>query len=135
MWKRHVVYESGPRSVIITLANKLYRILEVALLTAISLITTKQCSKIISRTKKFFFLLIHTQGKKKVVATTSRQGSSSQQQQMDKVMEEYRDIFSSPTWVPLHCQIKHSIDLTSSALLPNKPIYRCSILENDEIRM
>jgi hypothetical protein len=112
LWKRHVVYESRPHSVIITLGNKLYRIPEVAPPTTISLITAKKCSKIISQTRKFVFLMIHPQGKKKVVATASRQGSSTQQQQMDKVMEEYRDIFSSPTGVPLHCQVKHSIDLT-----------------------
>ena len=38
---------------------------------------------------------------------------------MDKVMEEYEEIFSSLTEVPLHCQDKHSIDLTPNALLPN----------------
>eukprot|EP00253_Pinus_taeda_P034537 PITA_34537 len=53
---------------------------------------------------------------------------------MDKVVEEYEDIFTSPAGVPLHCQVKHSIDLTPGALLPNGPIYRCSILENDEIK-
>ena len=31
LWKRHVVYESKPRSVIITLGRQLYRIPEVAL--------------------------------------------------------------------------------------------------------
>ena len=49
-------------------------------------------------------------------------------------MEEYQDIFTSPTGVPLHCQVKHPIDLTPGAPLPNGPIYRCSILENDEIK-
>ena len=53
---------------------------------------------------------------------------------MDKVVEEYRDIFTSPTGVPLHCQVKHLIDLTLGAPLPNEPIYRCSVLENDEIK-
>jgi len=66
--------------------------------TSISLITAKQCSKIISQTSKFVFLMIFPQGKK-VVAMTSRKGSSTQQQQMDKVMEEYRDIFASPTGI------------------------------------
>ncbi len=134
LWKRHAVYESRPRSVIITLANKLYKIPEVAPPTAISLITAKQCSKIISQTRKFVFLMIRPQGKKKVVATASRQGSSAQQNQMDKIVEEYRDIFASPTGIPLHCQVKHSIDLTPGTPLPNGPIYRCSALENDEIK-
>jgi len=78
--------------------------------------------------------MIRPQGKKKTVATTSRQGPSARQQQMDKVVEEYEDIFTSPTGVPLHCQVKHPIDLTPGAPLPNGPIYRCSVLENDEIK-
>eukprot|EP00253_Pinus_taeda_P009272 PITA_09272 len=49
-------------------------------------------------------------------------------------MEEYEDIFTSPVRVPLHCQVKHSINLTPGAPLPNGPIYRHSILENDEIK-
>jgi hypothetical protein len=53
---------------------------------------------------------------------------------MDKVVEEYEDIFTSPTGVPLHCQVKHPIDLTPGAPLPNGPIYQRSILENEEIK-
>ncbi len=68
--------------------------------------------------------MIFPQGKKKVVATISRQGSSTQQQQMDKVVEEYRDIFASPIGVPLHCQVNHSIDLTLSMPFPNGSIYQ-----------
>ena len=80
--------------------------------------------------------MIHPRGKKKTVATStaSRQGCSTWQQQMDKVVEEYRDIFTSPTGIPLHCQVKHSIDLTRGAPLPNRPIYRRSVLENNEIQ-
>jgi hypothetical protein len=78
--------------------------------------------------------MIRPQGKRKTVAMTSRKVPTARKQQMDKVMEEYEDIFTSPTWVPLHCQVKHPIDLTPGALLPNGPIYRCSVLENDEIK-
>eukprot|EP00253_Pinus_taeda_P002922 PITA_02922 len=53
---------------------------------------------------------------------------------MDKVVEEYKDIFTSLAGVPLHCQVKHSIDLTPGVPLPNGPIYQCSVLENDEIK-
>ena len=53
---------------------------------------------------------------------------------MDKVVEEYEDIFTSPEGVPLHCKVKHPIDLTLGAPLPNGPIYRRSVLENDEIK-
>jgi hypothetical protein len=49
-------------------------------------------------------------------------------------MEEYSDNFFSPTGVPLHCQVKYPIDLTPGALLPNGPVYRCSLLENEEIK-
>ena len=48
LWKRHVLYESRPRGVIITLGRQLYRIPEVALPTIISLISVKKCIKVIS---------------------------------------------------------------------------------------
>jgi hypothetical protein len=47
LWKLHAVYESRPRSVIITLGRQLYRIPEVAPPIAISLISAKKCSKVI----------------------------------------------------------------------------------------
>ena len=53
---------------------------------------------------------------------------------MDKVVEEYGDIFTSRTGVPLHCQVKHAIDLTLGASLPNGSIYQCFVLENNEIK-
>jgi hypothetical protein len=53
---------------------------------------------------------------------------------VDGIVEEYKDIFSSPTEVPMHYQVKHPIDLTLSAPLPNGPIYRHSLMENDESR-
>ena len=78
--------------------------------------------------------MICPQGKNNIVATTSKQGSSARQQQMDKVVEEYEDFFTSPAKVPLHYQVKHSIDMTPGTPLPNGSIYRRSILENDEIK-
>jgi len=54
LWKRHVMYESMTHVVIVTLGNKLYKISEVASPTTISLITAKQCSKLISKTANFF---------------------------------------------------------------------------------
>ena len=53
---------------------------------------------------------------------------------MEKVVEEYGDIFTSPTGVPLHYQVKHLIDMTPGAPLPNGPIYRHSVLENNEMK-
>ena len=53
---------------------------------------------------------------------------------MDKVVEEYKEIFSSPIGVPMHYQVKHSIDLTPDAPLPNGIIYRHSLIENEEIK-
>ena len=55
-------------------------------------------------------------------------------QQMDKFVEEYGDIFTSPAGVPLHCQVKNPIDLTPGAPLPNGLIYRCSVVENNELK-
>ena len=80
--------------------------------------------------------MIRSQGEKKVVATSmaSTQDSTKQQKQVDKVVEKYKNIFTSPNGVPLHCQVKRSIDLTLGAPLPNGPIYRRSLLENEEIK-
>ena len=58
LWKRHAMYVSRPRAVIMTLGNKLYRIPEVPPPPTISLVTKKQCSKLISQTRKFVFLMI-----------------------------------------------------------------------------
>jgi hypothetical protein len=130
------VYDSRPRSVIITLDRKLYRILEVVPPTAISLMTAKQCRKVISQTRKFVFFVIRAQSEQKVVATSMAfaAGLSMQQNQVDKVMEEYKEIFSSPNRVPLHFQVKHSIDLTPNAPLPNGPVYHHSLSKNEEIK-
>jgi hypothetical protein len=91
LWKRHVMYESRPHNVIITLGRQLYRIPEVAPPTTISLISTKQCSKVISQTRKFIFFVICAHSKKKVAATSvaSTQSLSLQQNQVDKIVEEY----------------------------------------------
>ena len=68
LWKWHDVYESIPHYCIVYLGNMLYKILEVVLLSAISLISAKQNSKLISQTRKFVLFLIHSQGKGKVIA-------------------------------------------------------------------
>jgi len=61
-------------------------------------------------------------------------GSSMQKKQVDMVMEEYKDIFSSPTGVPFHYQVKHSFDLTPGAPLPKRPIYHYSSMENSKYK-
>jgi hypothetical protein len=136
LWKHHVVYEYRPRSVIITLNRKLYRIPEAVPPSAISLTSAKQCRKVISQTGKFVFFMIRSQNKQNITTTSrvSMTDLSTQQKQVDKVMEEYSDIFSSPTGVPLHCQVKNPIGLTPDAPLPNGPVYRRSLLENEEIK-
>ena len=64
MWKCHVVYESRPRSVIVTLGNQLYRIPEAMPKTIVSLITTKQCRKVISQKLKLVLFMYHSKGEK-----------------------------------------------------------------------
>ena len=126
------MYELRPCDVIISLGNLLYRIPEIAPPTATSLITTKKCSKLISQTRKLIFCLVWSQSKGKIVATsmTPVEGSSKKQQnQMDMVMKAYRNFFSSPTRTSLHYQVRHSLDLTQRAPLPNGSIYHYSILE------
>jgi hypothetical protein len=130
------MYESRPHNVIINLGRRLYRIPEVAPPTAIYLISTKQCNKVISQTETFIFFVIRAHSMHKVTATfvASTQSLSLQQKQVNEIVEEYKDIFSSPTGVPTKFQVKHPIDLTLDAALPNGPVYSRSLMENDEIR-
>jgi hypothetical protein len=65
---------------------------------------------------------------------TSTQSLSLYQNQVDKIAEEYKYIFSSPTGVSMHFQVKHPIDLTPGAPLPNGPFYHRPLMENDEIK-
>jgi hypothetical protein len=136
LWKRHDVYESRSRSVIITLNRKLYSIPKAVQPNVISLIPAKQCIKVISQMGKFVLFVILSQNERKIT-TTSRVSAvelSTQQKKVDKVVEEYSYIFSSPTGVPLHYQVKHPIDLTPNAPLPNGPVCHHSMLENEEIK-
>jgi hypothetical protein len=80
LWKYHDVYESRPDSIIINLKRKLCRIPKAVLPSAISLISSKQCRKVISQTKKFVFFVIRSQSERKIIAT------STQKKQVDKVM-------------------------------------------------
>jgi len=56
LWKRHVVYESRPCVVIVTLGNKLYRIPEVASPTTISLVTAKNVVSSFPKPRNLFSL-------------------------------------------------------------------------------
>jgi hypothetical protein len=53
---------------------------------------------------------------------------------VEKIVEEYKDILSSPTGVSMHCQVNHSIDLTPDAPMPNEHVYRHFVMENEEIK-
>jgi hypothetical protein len=76
--------------------------------------------------------VICAQSEQKLAATSmaSATGLSMQQKKVDKVVEEYKDIFSSLTGLPLHCHVKHSIDLTPDTPLPNGSVYHRSLSEN-----
>jgi hypothetical protein len=58
VWKLYVVYESRPCSVIITLGGQLYRLPKVVPITAVSLISAKQCIKVASETGRFVLFIV-----------------------------------------------------------------------------
>jgi hypothetical protein len=118
------------------LNKKLYRIAEAVPPSSISLVSTKQCRKVISQNEKFVLFFILSQNERNIVATSrvSMTNISTQQNKLDNIVEEYLDIFSSPTEVPLHCQVKHPINLTPDVSLPNKTIFYLSLLDNEEIK-
>jgi hypothetical protein len=94
MWRCYVVYESRPRSVIVSLGGHLYRIPEVVLTIA----PPKQCHKVVSHTEKFSFFIICSKEEQKDTATTttSPQAPSIQQKQVDKVAAKCKDSFCTP---------------------------------------
>jgi hypothetical protein len=91
MWRHHVVYESRPRSVIVTLGGHLYRIPEVVPTT----VPPKKCRKVVSHTAKFSFFTICSKGEQKDTATTTAlpQAPSIQQKQVEKAAEKCKDSF------------------------------------------
>jgi hypothetical protein len=95
MWKHHVVYESQPRSAIVTLGGHLYRIPEIVLTT----VPPKKCRKVVSHTAKFSFFTICSKEEQKDTATTtaSPQAPSIQQKQVDKAIEKHKDSFCTPS--------------------------------------
>ena len=95
MWKRHVVYESRPRSVIVTLGGDLYRIPEVVLIV----FPPKKFQKVVSHTTKFNFFTICSKGEQKDTATTttSPQAPSIQKKQVDKVEAKTKYSFCTPS--------------------------------------
>jgi hypothetical protein len=91
MLKCHVVYESQPPNVIVSLGGHLYRIPEVVLTT----VPPKKCCKVVSHTAKFIFFTIYSKGEQKDTSTTttSPQAPSIQQKQIDKIVEKCKDSF------------------------------------------
>ena len=66
MWKRHAVYESRPRNVIVTLGEKLYRIPETTAPNKVS-----QGRKISSHVRKLFLFTIASIGEHKIIETST----------------------------------------------------------------
>ena len=93
MWKCHVVYDSRPHSVIVTLEVKLYWIQNTVAPNKVS-----QGRKISSHIRKLFLFTIASKGEHKITETSTpfSQGVSAHQRQ-----EEDRAIVSSSIRVPL----------------------------------
>jgi hypothetical protein len=91
MWRRHVVYESQPCSVIVSLGGHLYRIPKVVPTT----VPPKKCHKVVSHTTKFNFFTICSKGEQKDTATTtaSPQAPSIQHKKVNKVVEKHKYSF------------------------------------------
>jgi hypothetical protein len=81
MWKHHVVYESRPRSVIVTLGGCLYRTPEVIL----TIVPPKQCRKVVSHTTKFSFFTVCSKREQKNTIAASVQAHFIQYKQVDKI--------------------------------------------------
>jgi hypothetical protein len=81
MWKHHVIYESRPRSVIVTLGGHLYRIPEVIL----TIVPPKQLHKVVSHSTKFIFFTVCSKREKKNTTIASVQAPFIQQKKVDNI--------------------------------------------------
>ena len=135
LWDRHGTYQSRPLKVIIKIRNQWYGIPERQPTSTVAMISARQMNKLIDHAQKFALIMIKSQHSKKITTMSwlTDQCSSRQQEQIENILEEYQNIFQAPDEVPLHCQVKHSIELVPSSSLPNTSIYIRSILENKEI--
>ena len=81
-------------------------------------------------------LMIRPEEQKKTMCNYNSMLSitTKQKRSMDHILTKYQNVFELPTGVPSHCQVRHSIDLIPGTPLPNEPVYRRSVLENDEIK-
>jgi hypothetical protein len=95
MWKPHAIYESRPRSVIVTMGGHLYRIPEVVPV----ILPPKQCLKVVSHTTKFSFFTICSKGERKDTGTTiaSNQALSIQQKHVEKTATKHKYSFCTQT--------------------------------------
>jgi hypothetical protein len=89
MWKHHVIYESRPCSVIVTLGGHLYRIPKVIT----TIVPPKECRKVVSHTIKFNFFIVCSKREQKNTTAASVQAPSIQQKQVDKIATECKYTF------------------------------------------
>jgi hypothetical protein len=93
MWKHHVVYESRPHSVIVTLGGQLYMIPEVVP----TIVPKNQFRKVISHTTKFSLFTISSKEKDTTTTVASSQYPYIQQNHINNLLEEHQDIPTAPT--------------------------------------
>ena len=99
------------------------------------MVSSKETNNFINHAQKFALINSKPQHSRNI-ATPSRlthQCSSRQQQRIENTVEECQNIFQDPNGVPLHFQVKHSIELVLGSSLPNTSVYRISIINNEEI--
>jgi hypothetical protein len=110
LWRSHVLYESRPHSVIVTLGGQLYKIPEVVS----TIVPPKQCHKVISHITQFSLFIIRSEGEQKdtTTTTTSTKYLSIQQKKINKIVEEYQYVLAAPMGVPPHFPVKKGYNKT-----------------------
>lgn len=136
MYQQHGVYESRPRSVTIRLGEQKYQIPEVSPAYTASLISAKQCKRLVAKTGTFILLMIRSEEERKLVYNSHAITNTTtlKKRSMDQILMKYENLFKLPTGVHTHCQVRHTIDLIPGTPLLNEPVYRRSVLKNNEIK-
>ena len=88
----------------IKLGGQKYRIPEVSPTHSASLISAKQCRRLIAQTGTFVLLMIHPEEQKESVCNSNSMVSNTTKQQisMSHILTKYQNVFELPTGVPSH---------------------------------
>ncbi|KAM1507546.1 hypothetical protein TB2_016612 [Malus domestica] len=100
-----------------------------------NLLTANQAKRLVNSCGRFVLLMIRPQNKSsRVVTLTAFSLSPSQFFEIEKLQENFKDLFQDVQGLPPQRAVEHEIHLVGDSPLPNLGLYRTSLTESEEIK-